>query len=138
MGAEAALYSLLTADSDVSALVGLRVGPEPMTDPALAILPFITHERIGTPVTAASRSGVIGYRQSIHEVNCWAATAGAAKALADHARDALNQKNQATAGGTWVQHISIEDESAAYKERTGGRENRAWVVEQTYSIWCNE
>jgi hypothetical protein len=138
VAAENALYSLLTADSDVSALVGLRVSREPVTNPALAILPFITHERISTPSTPAARTGVVGYRHSVHEINCWAANPVAAKTLADHVRDALNQKGQITAGSTWIHHISVEDESAAYEERTGGRENRVWVVELLVNVWCNE
>jgi len=109
-----------------------------MTDDALAILPFITHERIGTPVTARTRRGIVGYRQSTHEINCWAATPEAAKTLADNVRDALHGTNQTSAGNTWVQEIYLEDETAAWEQRTPGRENRAWLVEQTYSVWCNE
>jgi len=107
-----------------------------MTDDALAILPFITHERISTPVNARHRGGVTGYRHSIHEINCWAATPEAATTLADHVRDALHNAGPTTAGSTYVYDVYCEDESHMWEQRTTGRENRAWVVEQPYSFWC--
>lgn len=77
---EQRLYAHLSADADVSALVGSRIYPLVM--PQGAALPAIVYQRIsGVPANHAGR--VPSLESARVQVNCYAKTYGVAKDLCD-------------------------------------------------------
>jgi hypothetical protein len=83
---EQSLYSALTNDSTVSALVSTRIYP--VIAPQSAALPMIVYQRVSTvPVT--SIDGDSGLDSVRMQVSCWAKTYAETKSLAAAVRSAV-------------------------------------------------
>jgi hypothetical protein len=131
---ENAIYSILTADSDVSGLVSTRVYPH--VAPQDVIFPFITHARISGEHGQCNAGGT-GSGNSRHAITSWAATGAEAATLAEHVRDAL-QGYSGTAGGVDVNAVILDGDSADAEQLATGRERFAYNVSQEYTLWFAE
>lgn len=93
MSAEGALYSILTGDAGVAALVGARVYPA--TAPATASLPLCVYHTISRLAVRSVGSAVTVWQTRI-QVTCYGSSYAQSKAVADAVRDALDLTT-----GTW-------------------------------------
>lgn len=109
---EEGLYSLLTGDAGVSALVSTRVYP--LAVPQQVDLPAVAYQRISGPRLLA-HDGPTGLAEARVQVTCHAATYIAAKGLADAVRAAVDGY-AGTTGGVEFERIGIESEVDGYAE----------------------
>jgi len=87
MTIETDFYSTLSGDGGVSALVGTKIHPHIV--PEGTALPYITYSMVvGTPFNKLA--GRTGLEKKRIQVNCWASTYAAAKALAEAVKTALD------------------------------------------------
>lgn len=75
---QAALYTWLTAQSTITALVGTRIYP--LLAPATAVLPYVTYQRIAEQ-EEAHLGGLSGLSQAVYQFDVWGATAASAYAV---------------------------------------------------------
>ena len=99
---EQIIYSVLTSDADVAALVGDRVYP--VVRPGDTAVPAIAYQLIDN-VRHHGCGGASGWAESRWQLNCWAATFDGAIALAEAAIKALDGWS-----GARVDHIFVVDE----------------------------
>lgn len=93
-----ALFSILTADVGVSALVGTRVYPG-VAEPGAA-LPYIVYEQTDdSPVQALDRA--TGLRTGGYALDCFGETRAQARAVRKAAEAALAAYQGASPGGTY-------------------------------------
>ena len=97
---EAALRSVLLAAAGVSALVDVRISPQPM--PQGETLPCVTLKRISDQPLARSQRGPSGLRQARIQVDAWGVTLSAAQAVADAIEEVLDPQNRRAPGGSNV------------------------------------
>ena len=88
MSIESSLFTALTGNAALTALIGTRLYPDAM--PQGAVLPCIVYQRISTPRTQGfgSSQPVIVSRPRL-QFSCWALTASAALAVCAALRTAL-------------------------------------------------
>ena len=91
MSAESQLYSLLSANAGVAALVSTRVYPDLI--PEKVAIPYIGFERTGSAPATTLEGSVLAERVDI-VIACWSATRIQANQIADAVRAAL-------AGTSW-------------------------------------
>ena len=92
---EAGLYSLLSNDAGVSALVSARIYPAVV--PQDIDLPAIAYQLIGAPDRYYAHSGPVGLARKRIQITSVAETYAAAKGLAVAIRDALSGYQGTTA-----------------------------------------
>ena len=103
---ETAIFSILTADQEVVAIVGNNVFPNII--PQDTVLPAITYQQISGPrdYTSDGESGLV---ESRYQLNCIAETYQGAKELFEAVRLAVTAY-EGTVNGIEIQRIHIEDE----------------------------
>lgn len=106
MGIEAALYTKLTGDSAVAALVSARVYNTRL--PQKPTYPAVAYARISTGETMA-HDGPVGYETARFQIDSYAQTFSEARALADAVRDCLNGLH-ATVGGVVIHAVILDNE----------------------------
>jgi len=109
-----AVSAILTGDAAVAALVGTRVWPMRLKQGTLQT--SITYQRISA-ARSHTHDGPVGLNGSRIQVDCWAATYGAADALATAVRRALDNY-EGTAAGIRIQRVFLDDESDEFEEAT--------------------
>lgn len=109
--AEAAVYALLSADAGVTALTN-RIYHDPA--PLGVAAPFITFFRV-TSTRRANLTGPLGAASPVIQVDCCAATAAGAAALADAVRGALDGY-AGTSGGVVVTHARLMEDRSFYED----------------------
>jgi hypothetical protein len=109
---EKAIYSILTGDSDVSALVGTRVYP--VNIPQNPTYPLVSFSRVsGNRV--ASMSGASSISMPRFEIGCFADTYSAVKTLAGKVRSVLFGYS-GTIAGVIVYSVLLESDTDNYQE----------------------
>ena len=108
---EAAVFSVISGDAGVAALVGTRI--EPIRLPQGATLPAVTYQRIsevrqGTFAPAQKMPGVL------FQVDCWGATYSDSKGVAVAVRKALDEFKGPSAGETITASL-LENEIDQYE-----------------------
>lgn len=104
------VYSTLTNDATVAALVGTRVYPH--KPPQGATLPAVGYLRIGGP-RDTSLNGASGSARTRIRFDCWATTSDGADAVMRAVRDAMDAYTGAFAAINPVEFH--EEESDAYR-----------------------
>jgi len=112
---ETGLYSHLTTDSDVSALVGTRVYPLKL--PQGYTLPAISYQRVSGD-RLATLSGPTGRANPRFQIDCWASTYSGVRDLASKVRQALDGHKGGLGGEDDVGGISIEGDRDLFEENT--------------------
>ncbi len=131
MTIEDGMYTELTSDAGVSALVGTRV--HPMLRPKGGTLPAITYQRISS-IRDNSLDGPMDYVSYRIQIDCWAGTYAQAKALGDAVRAALNGVST-TLGGEAVQFVTLESDN---DELENDGDTRHYRVSQDWMITLTE
>jgi hypothetical protein len=115
--AEAALFSILTTDSAITAIVGTRVYPDLL--PQGVTYPAIRTQRISTPRSQyRALDGVAGYASPRMQIDCYALSRSAAITLAQAVYAEL-EGYHGMANGLRVDAISTEDEGASVETDIG-------------------
>jgi hypothetical protein len=118
MSLETGLYTAITSDGTVAALVSTRVYPEFM--PQGVTYPAITYQRVST-VRTQLLSGIDNFTQVRVVVDCWDSSYSGAKALADAVKNALD--GVTVLGAQSIQHCYM-DSMSDLSEIDGDREDR--------------
>jgi len=129
-----AIYSILSGDTDVAAIVSARIYPEPR--PQGKALPNISYQEVSCPRVQV-HSGPAGTAYPRYQINYWADTYTGAKALAEKGRIALDGYS-GTAGGVTVQAILLEDEGDIPTDTTQTQRERTYGVRQDFIVWHRE
>lgn len=87
MSVESVIYTALTANTSLAAIVSTRVYP--VVAPRAAAMPLITYERAGTDEIPIM-SGVDGSLTVRLSIDCWGTTYSGARAVADAVTNVLN------------------------------------------------
>jgi len=116
---ETQLYTVLSTDSAVSALVAVRIFP--MRRPAnILTLPAIVYQRVSTApeVTLQGDAGLDSVRV---QCSCWASTYGGAKALSTAVRAAVNASTLSA-----ITEMELDDEDTVTGEYRVILDFRIW------------
>jgi len=108
---EAGLHGFLTDDTDIAAIVATRVYP--IILPQNPTMPAITYQRISTP-RVSSTTGPSGLASPRIQVDCWAETYAAVKALSDTVRTAVDGYS-GTMDTFTVYGVIVESEQDLYE-----------------------
>ena len=130
MSLETGLYTALTGDAGVSALVGTRIYPEIM--PQGVTYPAISYQRISTTRTNML-SGVDDFTQVRVQVDCWDDSYSGVKALSAAVKSAIDG---VTALGTEAVHHCFMDSERDLSQFDGDREDRR--VSMDFMVYLNE
>lgn len=81
----------MTIDATLFTLLGPLCGNRvyPQTAPAGAAKPYLTYQRVGGQAINFVEAEMPGLRNGVFQINCWATTDAAAKALAAAVEEAL-------------------------------------------------
>ena len=126
---EDGLFSYLSTDSGITALVSTRVYPLRM--PQNATLPAVTFTRISGPRSHAL-SGPTGCGMARIQIDAWATTYASAKAVIDTVRSALDGYS-GTAGSETIKSSLLQTETDFYEPETN-----VYRVSQDYFIKYEE
>ncbi len=111
---EAAIYAILSADVDITAIVSTRIYP--MFLPQDCPLPAITYFRVST-IRESSMHTDPGIATARIQVSCWARNAHDAGDLADKVRQGMHRYIGVIAGIT-IKDNAIENEISTYDPDT--------------------
>ena len=130
MSLETGLYTALTEDSGISALVGTRIYPEIM--PQGVTYPAISYQRVST-VRTTMLSGVDDFTEARIIIDCWDSSYSGAKALAAAVKSAID--GVTVLGAQAVQHCMM-DSMLDLSQIDGDREDRR--ISLSFIIYLNE
>lgn len=117
MSVEAALYTVLSGDATLVALVGGSASPRiyPLGIPAGKSVPAVVYQQISGQ-RPTSCDGTVGICAALFQITCWAEGPSIlpARALADAVRNALDDYSGTPSGsGTEIKQARIADEGDA-------------------------
>ena len=112
MSIEKVIYSKLSGDSDVSALVATRIYPVNL--PQKPTYPAIVYTRISGE-RAYSLGGPSDLASPRFQIDCFASTYSAAKDLASKIRSAINGF-RGTVAGVLVQGVFLENDNDIFED----------------------
>ncbi len=131
-----ALYSVVTGDAGVSAIIGTRMHPQ--RAPQGETLPYIVYSRItasnGSHGVSLDRGAL---REILFQVNCYAATYSEMDALVDAVRLAVDVTAKTAAAQTW-QVCHVVDMRDEWVWDLPGRETGIHGTQMDLSIWFQE
>ncbi len=134
--AEKALFSVITGDAGVSAIIGTRMYPNIAEEGA--DMPYVVYRMI----TESDRSRGIsldrgGLVARLFQLDLFGATYGAVKALADKIRLAIDTTAKTAAGQTW-QHASVESQLDDWEFNLPGSESGVHRTTMDVQVWFQE
>lgn len=133
---EAAVYKLMTDDATVAALVGTRIYPA--IAPQSTVTPYIVYQRIATQ-HLHTMDGIAGLAETTIQIDCYASTYGAVKALADAVRLALDGYTGTPVGdGTVIGGILLDNTNDNPESPQTGLETILQRVSMDFTIWYEE
>lgn len=131
MTVEEALYTHLTDDAGVAALVSARVYP--LVAPQDVARPYLVYQRISTP-RVRSHSGPSGLAHPRFQITAVASTYGSARSLANAVRAALDGYSGAMGDAPGVQTAGfLDNEAENYLD-----DIPAYVVRMDFILWHAE
>lgn len=126
---EQALYSILSDDTAVKALVAARIYPSII--PPDAALPAIAYQRVSA-MRVKSHGGPSSLARPRFQITCLARSYGSARAVADATRGALDGIKK-TVGNVWVQAAFVQNEFDTFTV-----EDDLYTVRQDFYVWHAE
>jgi hypothetical protein len=130
MSVESVIYSALTANTNVSAIVSTRVYP--MVAPRSAAMPLLTYERASTDEIGIM-SGVDGALTVHLSVDCWGTTYLGARSAADAVEGVLNGYSN-TASDPVVIMVRREGERDIVEPPEAAEDKPLFRVSQDWAI----
>lgn len=125
MAIEEAIHTTLIGDATLAALVGTRVYN--LRLPQKPTYPGVTLARVSTDEDLA-HDGPTGYETARFQIDSYAATSAAVRAVANAVRDALNGLS-GTAGGVVIHVISFENQVDEWGDLLD-----VWRITQDYMV----
>jgi len=138
----AALYSYLSSDAGIQALIGSPAAVFPLKLPQNHTRPAIVYRRLSARGHQAPEelghvhdlSGSAGYALALFRFDCLADKYSTADALAEAVRQALDGLDQATVAGVRIHAALIDDELDDFDEPIDGGDTGVFVVSTVYWI----
>jgi hypothetical protein len=134
MAIEQDIYSVLSSDDGVSALVSSRIKPHALSKSD--VLPAIVYQRISTP-RELPITGETGFTHPRFQLTCWASTYAVVRALADVVRSALHGK-RGSFGNSTIQGCFVIDEGDMAELAPDSDEERSFGIRLDIEIFYNE
>jgi hypothetical protein len=131
---EHSIYSILSADTLITAAVSTRIYPSII--PQNAAMPCITYQQI-SGVREQLLSGADGLVEARFQINCWSPTYGGARLLADYTRQAL-AGYQGEEDGCYIQDIQLADENDMPQYDTEKEIISRYGKRLDFTIWFEE
>ena len=125
MSAETALFARLSAVAGVTSLTGTRIFP--MEGQQASATPYITYQKISAGFLPTMRRGALPLAGPRIQVNCWADTYAAAKALALEVRRSLDGYDVGEVAAQILDEHDLMNPDSLRK-----------CVAQDYAIWTEE
>lgn len=133
MSIESALFTHLTEDAGVSALVGLRVYPQRRPQKG-GSLPCIVYTRTGGE-HVHHLLGVSGLCRADFDLDCQAETYIEAKALSEAVRNAMDGVRNRTVGGVNIRSMTLQGDSDTDYGPENSSDENVVSVSTEYQIW---
>jgi len=127
---DVALYTVLTSDAAVSALVGTRVYPNIV--PQNKAMPAITYQQI-SGLRNYTMDGPVGLVEARFQINCWSTTYVQSRVLARLVRKALD--NYST---TPIEITYLENEGDMPEVESGKDVLRRYGKRLDFTVWFKE
>jgi len=134
MAIETALYSILSSDSGVSAIISTRIYPRIV--PQLASLPALSYQQISGP-REHTMSGPAGMVKSRWQINCVVESYSALRALADAVRKALDCYS-GTASSTKIDVGFLDNENDGFDSIHDVKSSKRYTKILDFIIWFQE
>jgi len=131
---ENGIVDRLKTDTAVKAIVDARIYS--LLAPQNAAKPHITYQRVGTD-RDRHLQGPSGLVRGTFQLDCWASTMDAARALADAVRLRLDNFF-GTLNNHEVQRIKLTNEMDNWEFQSSGGENIIGRVTHIYDVWYAE
>jgi hypothetical protein len=122
------IYSLLTANSGVTALVGTKI--RPMKAAQSDSYPYVIYESISTP-SLQTKDGNSGWYKMRFQLSMLATSLSSVQSIATAIRNALDGQNGTIATYT-VQAITFEDERDIFNDNSAV--DGVYMLQQDYFI----
>ncbi len=134
--AEKALYSVITGDAGVSAIISTRMFPN--VAPQGTTMPYVVYRMI----TESDRSRGISHDRGglvarLFQLDVFGATYSAVKDLADKIRLAIDTTRKTAAGQTW-QHASVDSQLDDWEFNLTGSETGVHRTTMDVTVWFME
>ncbi len=131
-----ALYSVITGDAGVSAIIGTRMSPN--TAEQGQTMPYVVYRMIAesgrSRGISRDRGGLV---EQLWQLDLFGATYGAVKDLADKIRLAIDTTTKTAAGQTW-QHASVESQLDDWEFSLPGSESGVHRTTMDVMVWFQE
>lgn len=127
---EAAVYSILTADSTLAALVGTRVYPQ--VAPQDVALPYVAYERISTSRVYSHSPGVSQLARARFQFTAGSTSYSDVRAVVNAVRGALDAYS-GTAAGVQIYVALSQNEFGTFSDDGDLR-----TVRQDFYVWHRE
>ena len=134
MSVEEALYSILSNDTEVAALVSARIYPNLL--PESATLPALTYQELTGP-RQHTMDGPVGTVRFRFQINCWASTYAVADELSTEVRKALDDYS-GTVESQYIHFVEMLDEADAMENIAGLDVIKKYGKRLDFYIWANE
>ncbi len=131
MSMHAAIYTRLSTDAGVTALISTRIFPTKA--PQNAQLPCIVQRRFGD-FDSHVQSGACGLANSTHEFEILADSAASAISVAEAVRNSLDGLHTTVIGTTNVRSSRLTNETDSVILFQGS-ENERYQIEQDWEFW---
>lgn len=132
---EQAIYSIVSGDADISAVVSTRIYPN--VAPQSAALPYITYQKISAYHDQATTNST-GLANGVFQINCWSDDYDELKDLTEKVRLALQAYSPATVAGCYIAAVHLLDERDAPSDPEFGQDIGVFGTQSDFRIWFNE
>lgn len=129
-----AIYYILSNAAGVTAITSTRIYP--LQAPQNVTRPYITYQRISTE-RDGSLDGPNGLVSASVQVDCWATTNDAARALADAVRLAFDDY-RGSAASTIIQGVFLKQDFDNWEQELAGGESLLHRVTLEFNVWHEE
>ena len=128
---EESVRAVLLSDTDVAAIVSARIYPVVL--PQNPTLPAVTYQRISL-VSPVTLDAAIGPERIRLQVDCWALTWGAVRALASAVKTALHGFSGIVSGKQALNGVFLDSEADIFEPEVGPGGEGIYRVTSDYFV----
>ena len=128
------VFTWLTSQAPVTALVGLRIYP--LLAPATAALPYVTYQRIGE-AEEAHLTGLSGLTHAVYQFDVWGQTAFQAETALQALKEAMDMY-RGDMGLVPIRQFSITSIIDGLEQPSDGQSVGIWRHTITADVWFHE
>ncbi len=136
---EEGIVAKIKTVNGITAIIGTGVNARisPGVLPQNETLPAITYSKI-SGVRVQIMGGISGLAHPVYQINSWASTYLAAKALAEQVRLGLDANIATTWGSITIRASIMDDDSDLLEVSPDLKERRRYGIRQDFEVWHDE